>query len=270
MTTVACRFFAAFLFRGCRGIGCQGLCCGAAVVFGEEAFEDFLAGGGADGVADTVVFGEGFDFDEIVAEVEVVPAVGVADGEVEFAVQAAQFEDALVTGFGEIPPRFALPPFAKWGKFAALIAVEWVLLPPLQKGGWGGFADLGDLGGGEVAGVKQVVDVGQAEPELAHEGAAVFVVVLAEVGQRRVGGLPETFGEGEGVEAFRWRVAQPGFQRAAVFARPDFMQGGLDDGVEVVAVGGEDVKGICENVVGRGGGEVQVFGCPRSDETVWE
>ena len=70
------------------------------MVFGEQAFEDFLAGGGADGVADAVVFGEGFDFDEVVAEVEVGPAVGVADGEVEFAVQAAQFEDALVAGFG--------------------------------------------------------------------------------------------------------------------------------------------------------------------------
>jgi hypothetical protein len=37
---------------------------------------------------------------EVVAEVEVGPAVGVADGEVELAVEAAQFEDALVAGFG--------------------------------------------------------------------------------------------------------------------------------------------------------------------------
>jgi hypothetical protein len=49
---------------------CSGLQGGAAMVFGEEAFEDFLAGGGADGVADAVVFGEGFDFMEVVAEVE--------------------------------------------------------------------------------------------------------------------------------------------------------------------------------------------------------
>ncbi len=83
--------------------------------------------------------------------------------------QAAQFEDVLVTGFGFFN---------------------------------GFFADLGDLGGSKVAGVEQVVDVGEAEPELAHEGAAVFVVALAKVGQNWAGGLPEAFGEREGIEAF--------------------------------------------------------------------
>lgn len=38
------------------------------MVEGEEAFEEFLAGLGADGVADAVIFGEGFDFVEVVGE----------------------------------------------------------------------------------------------------------------------------------------------------------------------------------------------------------
>ena len=117
--------------------GLRSLFCGALMILGQQALEDFFAGGGADGVADAVVFGEGFDFEEVVAEVEVGPAVGVADGEVEFAVQAAQFEDALVAGFG----------------FRQRL-----------------LADLGDFGGGEVAGVEEVVDVGEAEPEARASG----------------------------------------------------------------------------------------------------
>ncbi len=131
------------------------------MVFGEQALEDFLAGGGADGVADAVVFGEGFDFDEVVAEVEIGPAVGVADGEVEFAVQAAQFEDALIAGFS----------------FRQRL-----------------LADASDFGGRKVAGVEQVVDVGETEPEALHQGAAVFVVAarrgLQELGWRFARDLP--------------------------------------------------------------------------------
>ena len=167
MGFVAFGFATAFDF----GLRCGGniLSGSAAMVFGEQAFENFFAGGGADGVADAVVFGEGFDFDEIVAEVETIQTVSVADGDVEFAVQTAQFEDALETGFG----------FSN-----------------------GFLADLGDLGGGEVAAVEQVVDVGETKPELAHEGAAVFVVVLAKVGQNGVGGLPEAFWKWKSVKAF--------------------------------------------------------------------
>lgn len=53
---------------------------GAVVVEGEEAAEDFLAGGGADGIPDTVVFRQGFDFVEVVVELEALPTVSVADG----------------------------------------------------------------------------------------------------------------------------------------------------------------------------------------------
>ena len=73
------------------------------VIERQQAAQDFFAGGGADRVADAVVFGQGFDFVEVVAEVEVLPAVGVADGFVEFAVEAAQFEEALVAALRLLP-----------------------------------------------------------------------------------------------------------------------------------------------------------------------
>ena len=68
----------------------------------EQTAQDFFAGGRADRVADAVVFGQGFDFVEVVAEVEGLSPVRVADGFVELAVQAAEFADALVAGFGLI------------------------------------------------------------------------------------------------------------------------------------------------------------------------
>jgi len=111
------------------------------VVFGEEAFEDFLAGGGADRVANAVVFGETVDLMEVVAEVKVGPAVGIADGDVELAVEAAQFEDALVAGFSFFS---------------------------------GFLADPGDPGGGEVTGVEEVVDVGEAKPDLAVRPSQIW------------------------------------------------------------------------------------------------
>ena len=94
------------------------------MVEGEEAFQEFLAGIGGDGVADTVVFGEGFDFVEVMAEVEVGPAIGGEDGFVQFAVEFTEFEDSLISGFGFL--RFA--------------------------------ADLGDDGRGEVTVMEKVVD----------------------------------------------------------------------------------------------------------------
>lgn len=65
------------------------------MVFGKQALETFIAGGRADGVIDAVVFMESFNVDEIVPKIEVGPAVDIADGEVDFAVQAAQFKKAL-------------------------------------------------------------------------------------------------------------------------------------------------------------------------------
>jgi hypothetical protein len=126
------------------------------MVQGEEAFEEFLAGGGGNSVADAVVFGEGLDLNEVVAEVEIGPAVGGEDGFVQFAMELAEFEDALISGF-------------IFGRFAA---------------------DLGDDGRGEVSVVEEIVDVGQAKPEAEHEGAAMFVVVLANSCQTWVGCPP--------------------------------------------------------------------------------
>ena len=100
----------------------------------------------------------------------------------------------------------------------------------------------GGKAGFEVGGVEEVVDVRQPEPEAEHEVAAVFVVAFADGGEVGVRGLPLASGEGEGVETLRWGVAEVLFQRAAVFARPDFVDGGLDDGVVIPTVGGEDLE----------------------------
>ena len=68
---------------------------GALMVEGEEAAEEFLSGGGADGVADAVVFGERLDFVEVVAEGDLArPTVGGEHGFVQLAVQGAELQDA--------------------------------------------------------------------------------------------------------------------------------------------------------------------------------
>ena len=70
----ACVLWSLFLLAlfGCR-CGCRAfrLLLGAGMVFGEEAFQDFFSGGGADGVPDAVVLREGFNLDEVMAEVTV-------------------------------------------------------------------------------------------------------------------------------------------------------------------------------------------------------
>lgn len=147
----------------------------ALVVEVEEAGEEFFAGGGGDGVAGAVVFGEGFDFVEVVAEGEVGPAVGVADGVVELDVEVAELPDALesVGGFGGIA-----------------------------------FGNFGDLLRCETGGVEEVVGVGEADPEVEHELSAVFVIGGAKGGEGRVGGGPESVRESEGAEAVAGGVAE--------------------------------------------------------------
>ena len=49
--------------------------------------------------------------------------------------------------------------------------------------------------------MEEVVDVGEAEPERAHQRLAVLVVALPDGREGWVRGLPEAFWEGEGVEA---------------------------------------------------------------------
>lgn len=61
----------------------------AEAVEGGEAGEDFEAGGFGDGVAEVVVRGKIGDGVEGVAQVEINPAVGVADGFVDGALEAA-------------------------------------------------------------------------------------------------------------------------------------------------------------------------------------
>ena len=139
------------------------------MVEGQQALEDLFAGEGADGVADAVVFCQGFHLVEVMDKVEVGPVVGVADGIVQLTVQVAQFEDALKTDFGLFR---------------------------------GFFTDLGNVLGGEVAAMEEVVDVGEAEPKLAHEAAAMFVVVLAGCRQVWIGVLPEPLRKGKGVKTF--------------------------------------------------------------------
>jgi len=191
------------------------------VVEGEEAGEEGFAGGGGDGVAGAVVFGEGFDFLEIVGQGEVLPAVGGEDGLVEGDMEGAEGLDAGAGFFGgEASGEGAV----LGGDFAAPVA------------GLGALGMEGGEAGFEVVCVEEVVDVRQTEPEAEHEVAAVFVVAFADGGEVGVRRLPLPGGESEGVEAVRRRVAKVLLQRAAVFARPDFMDGGLDDGVTIPAV----------------------------------
>ena len=64
----------------CRAwYGFLGIGLGACVVFGEQTLEHLASGGGADGIADAVVLGEGLDFVEAVLQVEVLPTVSIAE-----------------------------------------------------------------------------------------------------------------------------------------------------------------------------------------------
>ena len=74
------------------------------MVFGEQTLDHFAAGSGANGIADTVVLGEGLDFVEAVLKIEILPAVFIADRDVELDVQAAQ----LKQGYLELRPEFVL------------------------------------------------------------------------------------------------------------------------------------------------------------------
>ena len=75
-------------FNGYRGSsGFQGV---ALMVEGEKATEDLFPSGRADGIADTVVFGEGVDLVEVVAKRDLPsPAVGREDGFVQLTVEDA-------------------------------------------------------------------------------------------------------------------------------------------------------------------------------------
>ena len=73
----------------------------AEAVEGGEAGEDFEAGGFGDGVAEVVVRGEIGDGVEGVAKVEAGPAVGVAHGFVDGALEAAHFSQFRIA-FGGV------------------------------------------------------------------------------------------------------------------------------------------------------------------------
>ena len=112
---------------------------------------------------------------EVVTEVQIGPPVGVADGAVQGHMQTAQFQDARIARLGF---------------------------------GCAFFADFGDQGRGEMGTVEEIVDVGETQPERAHEAPPVFVVLLADDGQAGVGRLPQVAGEGEVHKALGWRVTQ--------------------------------------------------------------
>lgn len=187
----------------------------------EEAGEEVFAGGGGDGVAGAVVFGEGFDFVEVVAEGDggavgagLVPAVGGEDGLVEFAVEGAELVDG-----GE-------------GLFLREGAGGGAVLGGDGFGGLpvGGFFALGEelgeaVGGGRV--VEEVVDVRQPEPEAEHEVAAVFVIAFADGGEVGVRVLPLPGGEGEGVKGCRGVVTRSPSLVATFSACPNLVNCGL-------------------------------------------
>ena len=86
------------------GHGVLGLGFVTGVVLAEQVLEHLAAGGGADGVADTVVLVKGLDLAEVVIQVKVLPALGIADRDVEGHVQPPQFEQGLESrgGCGDV------------------------------------------------------------------------------------------------------------------------------------------------------------------------
>ena len=52
--------------------------------------------------------------------------------------------------------------------------------------------------------MKQVVEIGEPQPEPAHQAAAVLVAALAGFRQPDISGLPEPGRKGEGRETVRW------------------------------------------------------------------
>ena len=210
---------------------------GAGMVFGKQAHEHLAAGGGADGVTVAVLFREGLDLVEVVFKVNILPAVGIANRDIECDVQPAQFEEGFQAGSG-----------------GAGILLR----------------NLGDHLGRQVTGVEKVVGFGQAEPEGLHQCLTMRVVALPKFGDVGVGGLPEPGGESEGVEALRGRVAEILFQRTAVLASPDLVKGGLGHGEKVPAVGGKYVEGVSKDIVRRRRRKAQVLGGRSSDEAARE
>lgn len=220
-------------------------------VLRKKHLQELFSGGGGDRVAGAFVFGEGFYFYESVAEEEVGPAVGREDGLVQGYVEAAEFQNP-----------------GEGGWLVQVAGVGWDAFSP---GGFGGaFGVEGVQTGFEGGVVEEVVEVRQAQPEAAHQGAAVFVVPLADRGQRGIRRLPLAGGEWIGLETLRRRVAQILLQRPAVLPRPDFMNRALHHRVEVPAVGGEDVESIGVDKARRKRAEVEMLCCTRCDEAMIE
>ena len=84
--------------------GVLGLGFATGMVLAEQVLEHLAGGGGADGVADTVVLVKGLDLVEVVLQVKVLPALGIADRDVEGHVQPPQFEQGLESrgGCGDV------------------------------------------------------------------------------------------------------------------------------------------------------------------------
>lgn len=78
-------------------------------------------------------------------------------------------------------------------------------------------------------------------------------------GESQVRRVPQTLWEWEGIEALRRRVAEILLQRTAILPRPDFVEGGVDDGEKVPAVGSQDLNRVSENISGRYSTEGQVL-----------
>jgi hypothetical protein len=107
-------------------------------------------------------------------------------------------------------------------------------------------------------------------PKLAHEGTAVFVIALSESDQRGVGSLPETLGEREVLEAVSRGIPKVLLECAAELACPDFVQGRLDDSVDVPAVGGQNFE-CFQKHSGRGyANKIEMFGSNSRYEASFE
>ena len=97
--------------------------------------------------------------------------------------------------------------------------------------------------------MEEVIDLGQAEPKRVHQRLAMRVIALTQLRKAGIGSLPEPNGKGEGVEALGGGVAEALCHRAAVLTGPNLVEGGLDHGEKVPAVGSKYVEGVTEYVV---------------------
>src|SRR5437660_8868628 len=93
------------------------------------------------------------------------------------------------------------------------------------------------------------------------------MITPRNLAQRWVGCFPECFRKREGFEAIGRGIPESRFECAAVFSRPNFVECGLDDRVNVPAVRCQDEYSIGKNQIRWSSGKVKILCCSGDNET---